>query len=84
MRRHFPALLLAIALAGCGGSSAPGTNPRNEADWTQAKQEAQREIEPEEALLGVAKAREREAEIAKYLYEAMLDRERAGEAEGEG
>ena len=63
--------LAALALAGCGSA----TTPRNEADWAEAREWAHEQIEPEEALLGVAGARSHEAELAKARYELLIAQE---------
>lgn len=82
--KHLACLALAsVALAGCGGSSLPPTNARNEADWTEAIQKARVSIEPEEALLGVTKAREHERELAKSYYNALVAEEHETPAERE-
>lgn len=67
------ALVLVLALAGCGSSA---TTPRNEADWAEAQQWAREFVAPEEALLGVVKSREREAELAKARYNTLVAQER--------
>lgn len=64
---------LALVLAGCGSAA---TTPRNEADWAEAQQWAREFVAPEEALLGVAKSREREGELAKARYRTLVAAER--------
>ncbi len=81
--REIATLLAALVLVGCTlgcGSSAPATNARNEADWSEAQEWARRQVEPYEGMIGAAKAREQERELAKARYDTLTARE--GYAEG--
>jgi hypothetical protein len=77
--------VLCLVFAGCGDSSktdAPPSSARNEADWSEAKAWARRMVEPLEASLGVAQARQHEGELARAHYETLVARERATPEEG--